>query len=93
MEVKWTTSANRDLIRLHDFLAPVNKSAAKKAVKQLVDEAKLLQSHPLLGVELDAYAPRSVRRLVIGDYEVRYEVTEAVLYVLRLWHTKEDRML
>ena len=93
MEVKWTSSAHRDLIRLHDFLAPVNKSAAKKAVKQLVDEAKLLQSHPLLGVELDAYAPRNVRRLVIGEYEVRYEVTETVLYVLRLWHTKEDRML
>ena len=93
MEVKWTTSANRDLIRLHDFLAPVNKSAAKKAVKQLVDEAKLLQSHPLLGVELEAYAPRNVRRLVIGEYEVRYEVTETVLYVLRLWHTKEDRTL
>ena len=93
MEVKWTSSAHRDLIRLHDFLAPVNKSAAKKVVKQLVDEAKLLRSHPLLGVELEAYAPRNVRRLVIGDYEVRYEVTETVLYVLRLWHTKEDRML
>ena len=93
MGVKWTTSAHRDLIRLHDFLAPVNKSAAKKAVKQLVDEAKLLQSHPLLGVELDAYAPRNVRRLVIGDYEVLYEVTETVLYVLRLWHTREDRTL
>ena len=93
MEVKWTISAHRDLIRLHDFLAPVNKSAAKKAVKQLVDEAKLLQSHPLLGVELEAYAPRNVRRLVIGDYEVRYEVTETVLYVLRLWHTREDRTL
>ena len=93
MEVKWTSSAHRDLIRLHDFLAPVNKSAAKKAVKQLVDEAKLLQTHPLLGVELEAYAPRNVRRLVIGEYEVRYEVTETVLYVLRLWHTKEDRTL
>ena len=93
MEVKWTSSAYRDLIRLHDFLAPVNKSAAKKAVKQLVDEAKLLQSHPLLGVELEAYAPRNVRRLVIGDYEVLYEVTETVLYVLRLWHTREDRTL
>ena len=93
MDVKWTTSAHRDLIRLHDFLAPVNKSAAKKAVKQLVDEAKLLQTHPLLGVELEAYAPRNVRRLVIGEYEVRYEVTETVLYVLRLWHTREDRTL
>ena len=93
MEVKWTTSAHRDLIQLHDFLAPVNKSAAKKAVKQLVDEAKLLQTHPLLGVELEAYAPRNVRRLVIGEYEVRYEVTETVPYVLRLWHTREDRTL
>ena len=93
MEVKWTTSAHRDLIRLHDFLAAVNPRAAKKAVKQLVDEAKLLQSHPLLGVELEAYAPRNVRQLVIGDYEVRYEVTETVLYVLRLWHTREDRTL
>ena len=93
MEVKWTSSAQRDLIRLYEFVAAVNPRAAKKAIKQLVDEAKLLQSHPLLGVELDAYAPRNVRRLVIGDYEVRYEATETVLYVLRLWHTKEDRML
>ena len=93
MEVKWTTSAHRDLVRLYEFLAPVNKSAAKKAVKQLVDQAKLLHSHPLLGVELDAYVPRNVRRLLIGEYELRYEVTETVLYVLRLWHTKEDRML
>ena len=93
MEVKWTASAHRDLARLYEFLAVVNPRAAKKAMKQLVDEAKLLQSHPLLGIELDAYAPRNVRRLVIGDYEVRYEVTETVLYVLRLWHTREDRTL
>jgi plasmid stabilization system protein ParE len=71
MEVKWTTSAHRDLIRLYDFLAALNPRATKKAVKHLVDEAKLLQAHPLLGVELDADAPRHARRLVIGDYEVR----------------------
>ena len=61
--------------------------------KHLVDEAKLLRSHPSLGGELEAYAPRDVRRLIIGDYELRYEVTEATLYVLRLWHTREDRTL
>ena len=37
-----------------------------------------------MGVELEAYAPRDVRRLIIGDFELRYEVTEATLYVLRL---------
>ena len=93
MEVKWTSSAHRDLVRLYEFLALVNPRAAKKMVKHLVDEAKLLRSHPLLGVELEAYLPRDVRRLIIGDYELRYEVTETTLYVLRLWHTREDRTL
>ncbi len=93
MEVKWTARAHRDLVRLYEFLLPVNPRAAKKAVKQLVEEAKLLKSHPLLGIELDAYAPRNVRRLIIGDYELRYEVTEITLYVLRLWHSREDRTL
>ena len=91
MEVKWTTSAHRDLERLYDFLLPINPRVAKKAVRQLVDEAKLLQSHPLLGVALEEYSPRDVRRLIVGDYELRYEITETVLYVLRLWHAREDR--
>jgi plasmid stabilization system protein ParE len=93
MEVKWTVSAHRDLVRLYEFFLPVNPRAAKKAVKQLLEEAKLLKSHALLGVELDAYAPRNVRRLIIGDYELRYEVTETTLYVLRLWHSREDLTL
>lgn len=93
MEVKWTARAHRDLVRLYEFLLPVNPRAAKKAVKQLVQEATLLKSHPLLGAELDAYAPRNVRRLIIGDYELRYEVAETTLYVLRLWHSREDRTL
>ena len=91
MEVKWTSSAHRDLVRLYEFLAAVDLRAAKKAVKQIIGQAKLLRSHPLLGVELEAYAPRDVRRLIIADYEVRYEVTATTLYVLRLWHTREDR--
>ena len=92
MEVKWTSSAHRDLARLYEFLAAEDPRAAKKAVTQIIKQAKLLRSHPLLGVELDAYAPRDVRRLIIGDYEVRYEVTATTLYVLRLWHTREDRL-
>ena len=93
MQVKWTTSANRDLVRLYEFLRPVNPPAAKKAVRLLVRESKRLHTHPLLGAPLGEYAPRNVRHLIIGDYELRYEVTEDVLYILRLWHTREDRTL
>jgi len=32
-----------------------------------------------------------VRRILVAQYEVRYEIRDAVIYVLRLWHTREDR--
>ncbi len=93
MVVKWTESAYRDLMRLHEFLASVNPRVAGRVVRQLVNEAKLLHEHIFIGSVLSAFAPREVRSLIIGDYELRYEVTETVLYVLRIWHTKEDRIM
>ena len=29
--------------------------------------------------------------VIVGDYELRYEVAEKALWILRLWHTREDR--
>ncbi|EJL4097618.1 TPA: type II toxin-antitoxin system RelE/ParE family toxin, partial [Shigella flexneri] len=26
-----------------------------------------------------------------GEYEIRYELTGQTIYVLRLWHTRENR--
>ena len=91
MALKWTESAERDLVRLHAFLAPVNSKVAAKVVKQLVAGAQQLLAYPQLGVPLDEFAPRDVRRVIVGDYEVRYEVVENMIYILRLWHAREDR--
>jgi plasmid stabilization system protein ParE len=89
--LKWTTSAQRDLVRLHEFLAPVNPRVAAKVVQQLVTSAAQLLIYPQLGTQLEEFAPRDVRRMIVGDYELRYEVTQAAIYILRLWHTREDR--
>jgi hypothetical protein len=51
------------LVRLHEFLEPVNPRAAALAV----------------------------RRILIGDYEMRYELTARDVFVLRIFHTREDR--
>jgi plasmid stabilization system protein ParE len=40
MLLQWTTSANRDLVRLHAFLHPVNPRAAAQVVQQLVVAAE-----------------------------------------------------
>lgn len=91
MVLKWTTSAERDLIRLHAFLAPVNPRAAAQVMQKLVAGAEQLLTYPQLGTALDEFAPRDVRRVIVGDYELRYELTETTIYILRLWHSREDR--
>ena len=91
MVLKWTTSANRDLVRLHAFLNPLNPRAAAQIVQQLVAAAEQLLTYPQLGERLAALAPRNVRRLIVGDYELRYELEDTTITVLRIWHGREDR--
>ena len=51
----------------------------------------LLLEQPRLGEKLDEFAPREVRRILAGQYEMRYEIQAATMYVLRIWHTRENR--
>ena len=91
MILQWTTSANQDLVRLHAFLHPVNPRAAIQVVQQLVSAGDQLLTYPLLGGCLAEFSPRNVRRLIVGDYELRYELTDTKIFILRLWHGREDR--
>lgn len=91
MDLKWTSKAHADLVRLHQFLAPVNPRAAAAVVQALAAAPARLLDHPRLGERLDEFSPRDVRRILVGHYELRYEIQASTIYVLRLWHTREDR--
>jgi plasmid stabilization system protein ParE len=91
MELKWTSKALSDLARLYDFLAPVNKPAAAHTVQVLAAAPASLLVNPRIGEKLDEFDPREVRRILVGKYEIRYEIQESTIYMLRLWHTREDR--
>jgi plasmid stabilization system protein ParE len=91
MELKWTSKALSDLARLYEFLALVNQSAAAHAIKSLTAAPTGLLINPRIGERLDEFLRREVRRILVGKYEVRYEIQERMIYILRLWHTREDR--
>jgi plasmid stabilization system protein ParE len=91
MELKWTSKALSDLVRLYDLLAPVDKRAAARTVQSLTAAPIRLLEHPRIGEKLEEFEPREVRRILVGHYEMRYEIRESTIYVLRLWHTREDR--
>ncbi|MBV5272738.1 MAG: type II toxin-antitoxin system RelE/ParE family toxin [Lamprocystis purpurea] len=91
MRLTWTSKALSDLTRLHEFLALVNKPAAARTVQKLTAAASGLTPNPRIGEKLEEFEPRDVRRMIVGHYEIRYEIRDGTIAVLRLWHTREDR--
>jgi plasmid stabilization system protein ParE len=91
MNLKWTSRALSDLARLYEFLVPVNKPAAARTVQSLTAAPSRILTQPRIGERLDEFELREVRRILVGHYEIRYEIQESTIYVLRLWHTREDR--
>jgi len=91
MDLKWTNKAVSDLARLYEFLAPVDQRAAARTVQKLAAAPKKLITNPRIGDRLEEFEPREVRRILVGHYEMRYEIDSSTIFVLRLWHTREDR--
>ena len=91
MELKWTSRALSDLARLYEFLAPVNKPAAVRVIQALTKAPISLLINPRVGEQLFRFESREVRRIFAGQYEIRYEIQADTIYVLRLWHAREDR--
>ncbi|MBB2166874.1 type II toxin-antitoxin system RelE/ParE family toxin [Gluconacetobacter aggeris] len=91
MDIRWTDKAAGDVTRLHDFLAFHNPAVAARNVQALIAAPERLIAFPRIGESLAQYDHREVRRLLIGDYEVRYEIAGDSIYILRIWHSREQR--
>ena len=91
MALQWTSKALSDLTRLYEFLASVNPPAASRVVQALTKAPASLLTNPRIGEQLFQFEPREVRRILVGEYEIRYEIQGSIIYLLRLWHTREDR--
>lgn len=91
MELKWTSKALSDLARLYEFLSPLNKTAAIATVQAVTAAPAKILSQPRIGEKLEEFEPREVRRILVDHYEMRYEIQKTTIYVLRLWHTREER--
>ncbi|MGK0265932.1 MAG: plasmid stabilization system protein ParE [Maricaulis sp.] len=91
MRLVWTGIALADLARLHDFLAPANPRAAHEAIREIVRSEARLRALPRIGTRLDGFDGRDVRRLVIGWYQLRYELAEDRIIILRVLHSREVR--
>ncbi|CAN7580219.1 type II toxin-antitoxin system RelE/ParE family toxin [Variovorax sp. LjRoot290] len=91
MEIRWTSKALSDLARLYEFLEPVDTTAAARTVQMLTAAPVTLQANPRIGRRVEAPEPHEVRRLLVGAYELRYEIDGSTIFIVRMFHTREDR--
>jgi len=89
MKLRFTRSAQRDLIRLREFIAVKNPRAAKRISQRLKQSIQRLTDQPDMGVNIEEIP--NVQDLISGDYLIRYTVLDHDIYILRIWHGKEDK--
>ena len=91
MKIQWTSQASSDLVRLHNHLSPVAPDAAARVIQQLAHAPDRFLEYPRIGEKLEAFEPREIRRIIVGNYELRYEIASGAITILRLWHCRENR--
>ena len=92
MQVVWLDSAVNDLVRLREFIAKHNPTAAQKAAEKIITAAKMLEEHPEMGKpakDLPMYRDLGIKFGLRG-YVIRHRIYEEILYVVHLRHYQES---
>jgi plasmid stabilization system protein ParE len=88
----WSRPALLDVARLHAFLAPKSRDAAKRAVKGIRQGVKALGKHPEIGRPVEGL-PSEFREWVIdfghGAYVALYHYDGKEVVILAVRHGRE----
>lgn len=89
--IYYTDQSLSDLVRLREFIADKNPIAANRIATELKQGISKLEVLPYCGIEVvSTPEPQAIRDLFIANYTVRYLVMNDDIFILRLWHDKEN---
>ena len=91
MKIVWSPAGWADIDRLHAFLAEYDIDAADAVFDKLANAPAALLDFPRRGSRLSRFDPREVREFRVAGYLLRYELAGTDVFVLRFFHSKEDR--
>ena len=92
MRLIYSEQAVADLIRLREFIAQKDPSAASRIAREIVSRMENLRVFPEMGRRVaSAPEPTAMRDVVFGNHVIRYTAHADAVIVLRIWHHYEDR--
>lgn len=91
MKIKYSLESINDLQRVVEFVEVKNPYAARRIAIDLQEGVDKLKQFYKIGLPvLKASDPEVIRDLYINNYTIRYLITDEIIYVLRVWHNKEN---
>ena len=90
MKLVFSEASVRDLERLREFIATHNPDAARRVARRLHGAILKLRNNPQIGRPVPDL-PGEIREYIVGKYITRYEIRNDMMYILRIWHGREDR--
>ena len=92
MKLIYSVEAVQDLVRLRQFIAEKNPSAAARIATELIARIEQLCQFPEMGRNVaKAPTPNTIQDFVVGNFFVRYVHHTNAISILRIWHHFENR--
>ena len=91
IRVQWSGGAHRDLVRLYEFLAPLNEQAAHEAVREILGAVDRIAYSPGWGVRSMPTGPAKSSGWWLGSTNCATRSMAAGSPSWRLFHEREER--
>jgi toxin ParE1/3/4 len=90
MRVEFSLGAQGDLIAIFDYLRPLNPRAARRIVNELEKRCRSLSRYSKRGAPVLNRRGTPLRRLVVDQYLIFYEVMDDMVFIDAVVHGAQD---
>ena len=91
MDLRFTDEANNDLNHIHQFLIQVGVAHASDIMSAIIKAADNLRTFPRMGLPVAMLKQADeVRDYYYKDFCLRYLISADCIYILRIWHQREN---
>ncbi len=91
MKIRWSAAAWADVGRIYTFLAEHDLDAADQVFSRLLDAPSQLLNFPRRGSRVIISGDLEIREFRVARYIIRYGLERDELFVVRIFHGREDR--
>lgn len=94
MRLRWLPDTRHDIQRLFEFLLYKDTLAAERAMTLIEEGANKLLAMPEIGRPINDGSDRRELHLPFGagSYVLRYRLNGGTVVIIRVWHSREQRI-